>query len=106
MARVRVHHDIRLEYITSELPWSCIRGQQLGVEVKIVDGGSPASCSLSSCEGMWFTEWPHAEVAMVEMRFITCQGGRLTLVRAVLDGVGPVWISDKTRWTRDEEGEF
>ena len=31
MARVRVRHDIRLEYVTSELPWSCMRGQQLGV---------------------------------------------------------------------------
>ena len=42
--RVRVRHDIKLEYITSELLWSCIRGQQLGVvEAEIVDGGSPVS---------------------------------------------------------------
>jgi len=40
MARVRVLHDIRLEYIMSELPWACparYRGQYLGaVEAKRV----------------------------------------------------------------------
>ena len=63
MMRVRVRHDIRLEYITSDFPWSCIGRQQLGiVEAKIVDGGSPASRSLPSCERTWFREGPRAEV--------------------------------------------
>jgi len=39
---------------------------------------------------MWFTEEPHAEVAMIEMRFYSCQGGRLTPVRAALDEIACV----------------
>jgi len=70
MARVRVCHDITLEYITSELQWSCIRGQQLGVvEAKIVDGWSPASRFLPSCERTQFTEERREEVAMIEVWF-------------------------------------
>jgi len=47
----------------SGLPWSCIRVQQVGVvEAKRVDGGSPASRSLRSCERTWLTEGPRAEV--------------------------------------------
>jgi len=43
MARVRVRHDTRLEYITSEWSWSCIRRQQIGVvEAKMVGDVSGA----------------------------------------------------------------
>jgi len=68
MMRVRVRHDIRFEYITSELPWSCIGRQQLGiVEAKIVDGGSPASRCLRSCERTWFPEGRRAEVGRTNL---------------------------------------
>jgi len=67
MARVRVRHDIRLGYVMSELPWSCTRGQQLGVVE--VGGGSPTSRPLPSCERTWSTEERGAEVAMIEVWF-------------------------------------
>jgi len=68
MMRVRVCHDIRLEYITSEFPWSCIGRQQLGiVEAKIMDGGSSVSRPLRSCERTWFTEGPRVEVGWTKL---------------------------------------
>jgi len=92
MARVRVRHDIRLEYVTSELPWSCMRGQQLGVvEAKRRREwlfGSPASRSLRSCERTWFTEELHADVAMTEVRFYDPPGRSVDSSPGGLDDVG------------------
>ena len=74
------------------------------------EDSAPASRCLYSCERTWVTEEPHAEVAMIEMRFYYVPGRsaglQFGLFSMMLETRMPVWISDKTRWTRDEEGEF
>ena len=53
-----------------------------------MDVGLPASRSLPSCERKWFTEEPHAQVAMIEVWFYYVPGRSVTPVRGALDDVG------------------
>ena len=50
--------------------------------------GSPASRSLPSCEGTWFTEEPHADVTKTEVRFYYVPGRSVDSSPGGLDDVG------------------